>query len=324
MFDTVHALDTQTDAAFFASQDFEKECVSTERKTPGLHRELGKIHSKLLTAWAFAMSLGNTVENRAVLLKHNLCCMLRFAALLQLLPSSTVHAGKKKIPVHVCLLRLLRALLTFLPWDGVHSGGPHCLGLVVSFAQQLIRLLFTPKPTSQQAGQCPLSSSSLSTALLILKQVSDALDHAYSLQQRIVWVSAGKDPRLQLCSSDMHHVPQLQHSKEKSSFTHQTQPLPQRPSSRSEFMNMLFILTFSMTSRTRVDFFFCRLLGVWQWVYRLTQEYMEELKNLKDCEGWEEEQHQLTVIMSQIQGAIQATGVKLEEGPALLSYPGRW
>lgn len=51
---------------------------------------------------------------------------------------------------------------------------------------------------------------------------------------------------------------------------------------------------------------------------------MEELKNLKDCEGWEEEQHQLTVIMSQIQGAIQATGVKLEEGPALLSYPGRW
>lgn len=51
---------------------------------------------------------------------------------------------------------------------------------------------------------------------------------------------------------------------------------------------------------------------------------MEELKNLNDCDGWEEEQHQLTVIMSQIQGAIQATGVKLEEGPALLSYPGRW
>lgn len=50
---------------------------------------------------------------------------------------------------------------------------------------------------------------------------------------------------------------------------------------------------------------------------------MEELKNLKDCDGWEEEQHQLTVIMSQIQVAIQATGVKLEEGPALLSYPGR-
>lgn len=51
---------------------------------------------------------------------------------------------------------------------------------------------------------------------------------------------------------------------------------------------------------------------------------MEELKNLKDCDGWEEEQHQLTIIMSQIQAAIQATGVKLGEGPALLRYPGRW
>lgn len=258
MFDTVHALDTQTDAAFFASQDFEKECVSTERKTPGLHRELGKIHSQLLAAWAFAMSLGNTVENRTVLLKHNLCCMLRFAALLQLLPSSVVHAGKKKVPVHVCLLRLLRALLTFLPWDGVHSGGPHCLGLVVSFAQQLIRLLLTPTPTSQQAGRCPLSSSSLSTVLLILRQVSDALDHAYSLQRRFVWVSAGKDPQLHLCPSDMHHVPQLQDSKdETSSFTHQTQPLPQRPSSRSEFMNMLLILEFRVTRvKQELIFFF--------------------------------------------------------------------
>uniref|UniRef100_H3CUI4 Ciliogenesis and planar polarity effector 1 n=1 Tax=Tetraodon nigroviridis TaxID=99883 RepID=H3CUI4_TETNG len=284
MFDTVHA------------QDFEKECISTERKTPGLHRKLGKIQSKLLTAWAFAMSLGTAVENRTLLLKHNLCCMLRFAALLQLIPSSVVHAGKKKISVHVCLLRLLRALLAFLPWDGIHAGGPQCLGLVVSFTQQLVRLLLTPTPTSQQAGQCPLSSRALSTVLLILQQVSDALDHAYSLQRRTVWVSAGKDPQPHLCPSDIYHVPQLQDSEdEKSSFTHRTQPLPQRPSSR--------------------------LLGVWQWVYRITQEYMEEVKNFKDCDGWEEEQHQLRLIMSQIQAAIQATGVKLEEGPALLSYP---
>lgn len=49
---------------------------------------------------------------------------------------------------------------------------------------------------------------------------------------------------------------------------------------------------------------------------------MEELKTLKDCDGWEEEQQQLALIMSQIQAAIQAAGGKLEEGPALLSYPG--
>lgn len=236
MFDTVHALDTQTDAAFFASPDFEKECV----KTPSIHRELGRIQSKLLTAWAFAMSLGNTVDNRPLLLKHNLCCVLRFAALLQLIPSSVVHAGKKKISVQACLLRLLKALLVFLPWDGIHSDGPQCLGLLVSFSQQLIRLLLTPKPESlQTAAQCILSSCSLSTVLLILQEVSDSLDHAYSLQQRVVWLSAGKDSQPHLCTLDMHHVPQLQDRKEeKSSFTHEAQPLPHRPSSRSEFIRI--------------------------------------------------------------------------------------
>lgn len=63
---------------------------------------------------------------------------------------------------------------------------------------------------------------------------------------------------------------------------------------------------------------------MWQWVYRVTQEYLEELRNLKDWEGGEEEQHQLTGIMSQIQVAIQATGATLEEGPVLLTCPGRW
>lgn len=51
---------------------------------------------------------------------------------------------------------------------------------------------------------------------------------------------------------------------------------------------------------------------------------MQVLKSLKDYEGWEEEQHQVTVIMTQIQVAIQATGAKLDEGPVLLTYPGRW
>lgn len=49
---------------------------------------------------------------------------------------------------------------------------------------------------------------------------------------------------------------------------------------------------------------------------------MEELKSFKGCDGWEEEQQQISVIMSQIQTALQATGERLEEGPVLLSYPG--
>lgn len=58
-------------------------------------------------------------------------------------------------------------------------------------------------------------------------------------------------------------------------------------------------------------------------MYQITQQYMEELKSLKGCDGWEEEQQQLSFIMSQIQTALQATGERLEEGPAPLSYPGR-
>jgi len=69
-------------------------------------------------------------------------------------------------------------------------------------------------------------------------------------------------------------------------------------------------------------FFFTRLLGVWQLVYNVTLQYAEELKSLKGCDGWAEEEQQLSVILSQIQTALQATGVRLEQGPALLNYPG--
>lgn len=69
-------------------------------------------------------------------------------------------------------------------------------------------------------------------------------------------------------------------------------------------------------------FIWARLFGIWQWVYAITQQYVEELKVFKGCEGWEEEQQYSSVIMSQIQAALQATGERLEEGSTLLSYPG--
>lgn len=68
--------------------------------------------------------------------------------------------------------------------------------------------------------------------------------------------------------------------------------------------------------------FAARLFGVWQWVYQITQQYIEELENFKGYDGFEEEQQQLCLIMSQIQTALQATGERLEDGPTLLSYPG--
>ncbi|KAM7368998.1 hypothetical protein PAMP_013298 [Pampus punctatissimus] len=293
MFDTLHALDTHMDTALVTSPDHEKDFPETEKKTPLLHRELGKIQGKLLTAWAFSMSLGNTVENKAYLLKHTLYCVVRFAALLHLIHCSTVSTEKKNTSVSTCLLNLLKALLSFLPWDSVQSDGPRCLGLVVELSKRLVRLLLSPHPESYETGRSQLSSHSLSTALHILQLASDSLDQAYSLQQRTVWSSAENHH----WPSDVHSVSLLQdEKKEKTSFVYQARPLPQRPSSR--------------------------MFGVWQWVYEITQQYMEELKGFEGCDGWEEEQQQLSLIMSQIQTALQSTGERMEKSPALLSYPG--
>ncbi|KAM3599738.1 uncharacterized protein V6R79_010631 [Siganus canaliculatus] len=291
MFDTLHALDTQTDTRLVTVPDCEKDSVGTEKKIPRLHRQLGKIQSKLLTAWAFGMSLGNSVENRRRLLKYALHCVVRFAALLQLISSSKRNPSDG-------LLHLLKALLSFVPWDGTHLDGPCCLGLMVDLSERLIRLLLTPLPESKETGHSQLSSTSLSTALLVLRQVSESLDHTYSLQKRTIWSSANRESQpQQLWSSDVHHVPLLREEKEEiSSYLHQAQPAPQRPSSR--------------------------LLGVWRWLYDITLQYMEELRSFEGCDGWEEEQQQLSVIRSQIQAALQASGERLEEGPALLSYPG--
>ncbi|XP_068429824.1 ciliogenesis and planar polarity effector 1 isoform X2 [Clinocottus analis] len=294
MFDTLHALDTQTDTGLLTSPDYGHYSGETEKKTPIIHRELGKIQTKLLTAWAFGMSLGNTVGNRTCLLKHTLCCVVRFAALLHLIPGS-VNTGRKNVLVSTRLLRLLKALLSFLPWDSTHTDGQCCLGLVVELSKRLVRLFLTPHTESNQTGHYQLSSHSLSSILLILQLVSDSLDNTYSLQQKTVWSSGEKPP--QFWPSDVHYVPLLQDEREeKSCFVHQAQPVPQRPSSR--------------------------LFRVWQWVYNITQQYMDELKSLKGCDGWEEEQQQLSIIMTKIQIALQATGERLEEGPALLSHPG--
>ena len=65
-----------------------------------------------------------------------------------------------------------------------------------------------------------------------------------------------------------------------------------------------------------------RLLGAWQWLYSLTQRYTEELQGYAGCDGWAEERAQASVVLSQIQEALQGTGARLEDGPALLSCQG--
>lgn len=234
MFDTLHAVQTHDDNGL----DDETDLDETERKTHLIHCELGKIQNKLVTAWAFGISLGNTVENRTHLLKQTVCCVVRFAALLHFIPASVGDSGKKNASFPTHLLHLIRSLLTFLPWDSTHSDGHHCLGLVVDLCKRLVRLLLSSLPESYQTGHCQLSSQMLSTALLILQLFTDSLDHAYSLEQRNFWSHEEKESQSQpshVWSSDAHCVPLLQNEmadNPKPSMRHQAQPCPRRPSSR--------------------------------------------------------------------------------------------
>lgn len=234
MFDTLHAQETQNDT-LFSGPNYDKDFAETGRKAP-LIRELGKIQSRLLTAWAFGMSLGGAVEHRICLLERTLCCVVRLAALLHLIPSSSVQTGEKNTFISTCLLHLIKTLLSFLPWDSNCSNGPHCLRLVVEFSKRIVHLLLSPLPDSDQTGHCQVSSQSLYRIILILKLVSNSLDHNYNLKQKIVWSSEEEESPSQqpnLCHSDVYHVPLLQDEKEeKYSSAHLARPVPQRPSSR--------------------------------------------------------------------------------------------
>lgn len=234
MFDTLHALDTQTNTSLLTIPDSEKESITPAKRTPVPHRELSLIQTKLLTAWVLGMSPGAVVEERTVLLQYCLRCVGRLAAVLRLshsLAAASGGKGKRMASFPAGVLHLLRSLLSFLPWDVAQPDVPHCLGPVVGFTKRLVRLLLTPCPPDRHG--CQVSSRSLSTALHVLEQVSECLDHTYGLQQRATWTPAEKEPRPpRLWMSDLHHVPQL-HSKEaKSSPANRTQSVPQQPSSR--------------------------------------------------------------------------------------------
>ncbi|KAM4532203.1 ciliogenesis and planar polarity effector 1 [Fundulus diaphanus] len=289
MFDTLHAADTYGESAVDANQKQRQ----TEKKNP-LSPELGKIQRKLLTAWALAMSAGDAVEHRVRLLRHTLRCVVWFAALLRSAPPR-----EKDAPVCARLLRLIKALLSFLSWDSASSAGQRCLGLMVEFSEWMVRLLLTPPPDAHLTGRCPVSSQSLSKMTQILHLVSASLDRTYCLEQKTSWSSEEEfsSSRLHLWPSDVRHVPLLQDvSDVRSGLDHQASPAPRRPSGR--------------------------LLGVWRLVYDVAQQYAEELKRFRSCDGSDEEEQKLSVVTSRIQTALQATGGNLEEGRPLLSYQG--
>ncbi|KAM9820132.1 LOW QUALITY PROTEIN: ciliogenesis and planar polarity effector 1 [Neosynchiropus ocellatus] len=288
MFDTLHALDTHTDIS-----DEESGLSKTEKDIYHLHQELGKIQRRLITVWSCSLSL--SMENRGHLLRSIVHCVLRFSALVVLLPDCRV--GKMSPSTSRWLLDLVKSLASFLPWDSHCSDGPRCLGLMIELCRGLVHLVLSHQP--DKTGHCQISSHSLFTSILMVKSVSDSLDLTYGLHQRPVWTpveEATSSQQQQRCwSSDIHYMPLLQRD-DISEFGFQDSLLPSKPSSR--------------------------LVGVWLWLYDIGKKYGNELHRFKGSSGWEEEAQKLSEIMAEIQSAVQAAGQKRFDVPALLSHQG--
>jgi hypothetical protein len=246
MFDTLHArprphstgsfegpADPQDDPP--ATWDSFSATCEKEKKTSWSMRTLGGVKVHLLTAWALGLSLGGASEEHQYLLTHTVRLVLRLAALLHYTASTTSSTG-------VCgssrVSQLFSAFLVFLSWDAFHPGGQSRLASVVELTHKLAHLLLSPLPDAWPKGRSgsQFSSQSISSALRVVRQGADSLDHAYTLQQRQVWASApqgsGKDRPTELWSSDVYRVPLLQDLNEGGTEFSQSLPVPQRPSSR--------------------------------------------------------------------------------------------
>ncbi|KAK7125268.1 hypothetical protein R3I93_020830 [Phoxinus phoxinus] len=261
MFDTLHA-QAQADP---------------ESTSSDLPEDLNRVHKNLLRAWALAVSLGGSMEQRERLLKYTILCIVRLVKLLRVSDSKSTSTWL----THA--LHTLRTLLSFLPWDATHSSGTGCLGATVELTRCFVDI-FVPLSSSGVA----LSSQNFSAALFVLQQASRSVDRAYSLPSRAL--HHGEDGQ-RTYSSDMFSVPMLQEDSETV-----TQTARQQPSNR--------------------------LVVIWRELYRLALRYQEELRHQRGQGVVKNELEKMSVIMSQVQQALQCAGDRLEESHTLRSFTG--
>ncbi|XP_077099891.1 ciliogenesis and planar polarity effector 1 [Siphateles boraxobius] len=261
MFDTLHA-QAQTDP---------------ESTSSDLQEDLNRVHKNLLRAWALAVSLGGSMEQRERLLKYTILCIVRLVKLLRVSDTKSTSTWL----THA--LHTLRTLLSFLPWDATHSSGTGCLGVTVELTRCFVDI-FVPLSSSGVA----LSSQNFSAALFVLQQASRSVDRAYSLPSRAL--HHGEDGQ-RTYSSDMFSVPILQEDTETV-----TQTARQTPSNR--------------------------LVVIWRELYRLALRYQEELLHQRGQEVIKNELEKMSVIITQVQQALQSAGDRLEESHTLRSFSG--
>lgn len=283
MFDTLHALN----AHYEPFLDTDSEEGSTVGKK--IARDMEKLQTKLLSTWAFGMSIGNIFESKSTLGKHTVKCILRFIALSQLTSNTIVQVENASL----FMLGFLKKLLCFIPWERANSQEPHSLGLMVDLCKNLVQLVLSPFSESHQSGTCEISSHNLSAALQIIEIVSQSLDQTYSLQQTSVWAPGQESSQpLQHCPLDLHSEPLLQ----------------------DEIQEETYVIGGAQPSK--------RLHDVWRSIYTISKKYLEELHKLEGCNNSEREKQQLVVIMCKIQRALQSCGERLEEANTLLNYTG--
>ncbi|XP_058644711.1 ciliogenesis and planar polarity effector 1-like [Onychostoma macrolepis] len=131
-----------------------------------------------------------------------------------------------------------------------------------------------------------LSSQNFSAALVVLQRASQSVDRTYSLPPRAV--HHGKDGQLTY-SSDIFSVPLLQDDADADAETG-AQTAPSN-----------------------------RLVVIWRDVYKRALRYQEELRHHR---GVKNELQKMSVIIPQIQQALQSAGDRLEESHTLRSFSG--
>ncbi|XP_067290218.1 ciliogenesis and planar polarity effector 1 isoform X2 [Pseudorasbora parva] len=262
MFDTLHA-QAQTDP---------------EPTSAGLQEDLNGVHRSLLRAWALAVSLGGSMEQRERLLRYTILCLVRLVKLLRV-SDSTGRKSKSTWLTHA--LHTLRTLLSFLPWDATHSAGSGCLGVTVELTRCFVDM-FVPLSSLDVA----LSSQNFNAALFVLQQASQSVDQTYSLPSRALHY--GEDGQ-RTYTSDMFSVPLLQEDIE-------TQTARQQHSKR-------FVV-------------------IWRELYRLALRYQEQLCHQRGQGVVKNELEKMSVIIAQVQQALQSAGDRLEDSRTLRSFTG--
>ncbi|XP_057177009.1 ciliogenesis and planar polarity effector 1 isoform X2 [Triplophysa rosa] len=267
MFDTLHA-----------------HAEDPKPTSSAVQEDLTRVYRNLLTVWALAVSLRGAVEQRERLLKYTITCVVR---LINLLRVSAFISRKNQLNWVTCTLRILRTLLSFLPWDTTRRGGSSCLPVAVELSRRFVEMFL---PSSDVA----LSSHNFNAALLVLREASHSVNLTYSMQSRALHY--GKDDQV-LCSSDLFAVRLLHEDTDINTET-------MKPTARDR----------SLPSN--------RLVVIWRDVYRRALKYQMMLNNSKCDEGIQPECEKMSIIIPEIQKVLQTAGDRLEDSHALRNVTG--